>query len=83
MAEKHKRDSRADPAELAAKEQEVSDGIATLLTLSDGTYRMTELRLGEPNKRYWEVDESGGIVWKAHRETVNIPDGVSVMVVDH
>ena len=50
-----------------------------LTPLPDGTNRMTDLKIGEPNRRYWEYDERGAMVWQAYPEVVTVPDGVSVI----
>ena len=50
-----------------------------LTPLPDGTYRMTDLKFGDPNKRYWKYDERGAIVWEAHPDVVTVPDNVSVI----
>ena len=77
MSENKKRNSKTDPAAIAAEERELAQGKATLIPLEDGTYRMVRLKLGDDNKRHWEMDENGNAVWHPWSETVYIPDGVS------
>ena len=51
----------------------------TLTPLTDGTSRLDGLKVGDPNKRYWELDEKGAVCWQAYGEPITIPDGVSVI----
>ena len=51
----------------------------TLTERPDGTLRITELRIGELSKRYWDRDEEGAIVWHPYPEPFTVPDGVSVV----
>ena len=61
------------------KRYETPEGSMTFTPLPDGTYRMSALTVGEPNRRYWEKNERGDIVWQAHPEPFTVPDGVSVI----
>lgn len=47
--------------------------------LSDGTWRVSLLRLGKNDKRYWRYDEKGAMVWEAYPEAINLPEGTSVV----
>ncbi|MBR2650456.1 MAG: leucine-rich repeat domain-containing protein [Clostridia bacterium] len=51
----------------------------TLIPLPDGTYRMCDLKIGDPNKRYWQYNERGHIEWQADGTVVTVPDLVSTV----
>ena len=68
----HKRNSRRDPAEVAAEEARLA-GNTELAPLPDGTYRISRLKIGEENKRYYQKDGKGAIVWQAFPEAVIMP----------
>ena len=74
-----KRNTRRDPAEVAAEEAARADGKMTLTPLPDGTYRASHLKIGEENKRYWHKNEKGETVWHAAEGCVTLPDCVSVV----
>ncbi len=76
---KNEQGTRRDPAQAAAEARMRSQGEMTLTPLPDGTYRMENLKIGEPNKRYWHHNEQGQVVWQAHADTVHVPNGVSVI----
>lgn len=75
----HKRTARRDPAQTAAEEQARSGAKMTLTPLKDGTRRLTDLKLGDENKRYWHKNEKDETVWEAFPEVVTLPDCVSVI----
>lgn len=73
----HKHTARRDPAEAAATERARTEGRMELTPLPDGSYRVSRLKLGDENKRYWHKNEKGETVWEAFPETVTLPDCVS------